>query len=627
MKYFKQIKNLKKLDIKSLVSLCSEIRLFLVHAVSKTGGHLASNLGVVELTVALHYCFNSPVDKIVWDVGHQSYVHKILTNRAGKFKTLRQKDGLSGFPKASESIHDAFDTGHSSTSVSVGLGLCAARDLAKQNYSVISVIGDSAMTGGLAFEALNNARKLNTNFIVILNDNQMSISENVLGISKSLNALRTDPYYLEAKADINNILNKIPIVGTTLSKTLEKAKNGLRYLLVPGALFEEFGFKYIGPIDGHNIEELIDVLNRSKNMNAPVLLHIYTTKGKGYLPAEISPNFFHGVPKFDVKTGSPLNKQNHLTYTDVFGQAIVSLGKANEKIVAVTAAMPSGTGLSCFSKQFPKRIFDVGIAESHAVTFSAGLAKSGFIPIVAIYSTFLQRSYDQIVHDVCLQNLHVIFAIDRAGVVGEDGATHQGLFDISFLSHIPNLTFVAPKNSTEFEQMLQFAVSLKSPIAIRYPKGKISNVLLDRHEKIVLGKSELIESGSLIAIISLGSMMNVSLEVLNLLKADGFNPTLINARFIKPIDTEMVCSLLKYKFVFVLEEGIYSGGFASKILEEMSRQNVKCNVFHSFSFPNEFINQGTREQIFLKYGLDSCGIYSTIKGIIENERKTGKNKA
>ncbi len=601
-------KDLKKMSSGSLTSLCGEIRQFLVESVSKTGGHLASNLGVVELTVALHYCFNSPKDKIIWDVGHQAYVHKILTGRKNEFHKLRQLDGLSGFPKAKESPHDAFDTGHSSTSISAGLGYVATRDLSGKKNKVISVIGDGSMTGGLALEALNNAGRLNTDFLIVLNDNQMSISENVGGLSKYLTEIRTAPAYLGAKEDVSEFLKKVPVVGEKIGKVIERAKDGIKYLLLPGTWFEEIGLKYVGPVDGHNVQEMIDVLNKVKNMSGPVLLHVYTVKGKGYSAAELQPSKFHGVDSFDIETGKPHQIKIWDTYSDVFGKALTKIAETNDKVLAITAAMPLGTGLAPFEAAYPNRIFDVGIAEGHAVTFAAGMAKNGYIPVFAVYSTFLQRAYDQIMHDVCIQNLHVVFAIDRAGIVGADGETHQGLFDVSFLSHMPNMTFIAPVNKQELIGSLEFAVNHNGPIAIRYPRGAASRVLKDECLPFELGKSQTIHEGTKIAIVALGNMMDTAFEVYTMLCEHGFTPTLINPRFVKPIDLDMVHSLEDFEYVAVLEDNILEGGFGSKILEN---SNDARNI-HRFAFPDGFVEQGERNEILEKYELDTNSIFKKI---------------
>ncbi len=615
MSYLNKInspKDLKKLNINSLNFLCGEIRKFLINSVSVTGGHLSSNLGVVELTVALHYCFNSPVDKIIWDVGHQAYIHKILTGRKDKFDTLRKQGGLSGFPKSKESEHDIFNVGHSTTSISAALGFAAARDLDGDNYNIISVIGDGSMTGGMSFEAMNNAGRLNSNFIVILNDNQMSISENVGAMSRRLNEIRTAPTYLDAKADVNNFLKKVPFVGLKAGKFIEKTKNTIKYVFVPGGFFEELGFTYFGPIDGHNIEELTSFLNKAKKINKPILLHVYTKKGKGYFQAENSPAKYHGVDSFCVDTGLPVETKLWDTYSDVFGKELVKIATQNKKVVAISASMVSGTGLVDFEKKFPERLFDVGITEAHAVTFSAGLAKNGYIPVFAVYSTFLQRSYDQILHDVCIQNLHVIFAIDRAGVVGSDGETHQGVFDLSYLSHMPNMTIIAPKNKKELQQMLHFCINHKSPIAIRYPRGAASSILRDLYTPIEYGKCEFVSNEGEIAILSVGTMMDIAFDVYEKLLSKGVQSTLINVRFVKPIDLDMVKLLQNYKYVYVIEDNVGYGGFGSKVLEEAHSLNININYLHRFAFPDEFIEQGTREQIFSKYGLDTESVYNKI---------------
>ena len=620
MKYLNKVncpKDVKKLPPKVLKYLCKDIRRFLIDSVSKTGGHLSSNLGIVELTVALHYCFNSPKDKLIWDVGHQAYVHKILTGRKDKFNTLRKLGGLSGFPKIEESAHDIFNVGHSSTSVSAGLGMALSRDLKGENYNVVSIIGDGSMSGGLAYEGLNNAGRADTKFIVILNDNQMSISENVGAMSGYLSNIRTAPIYLDVKADLSEMLNKIPKVGPQINKLAEKAKDTIKSVLVEGEIFGQLGFNYIGPIDGHNLEQLIKVLQKVKKMNSPVILHVYTTKGKGYERAERAPDTFHGVETFNIETGKSIVTKFYDTYTDVFGKTLLNLANDNNKIVAVTAAMPLGTGLSEFSQKLPNRVFDVGIAESHAVTFSAAMAANGFVPVFAVYSTFLQRAYDQILHDVCIQNLHVVLAVDRAGIVGSDGETHQGLFDISFLSHMPNMTILAPKNKYEFSEMLKFATDFDAPIAVRYPRGSASRILKQFNSDIQYAKSEFIEKGEKIAIISVGAMMEQAYEVSKELKTRGINPTLINARFIKPLDTEMVCSLSEYEHVFVLEDGVKIGGYCSLIQQELSRQQIIGTKVYSFAFEDRFVEHGSRDELFKKYELDSSSILKKILGMME----------
>jgi len=606
-------KDIKKLDSKQLKQLASEIREFLVEKVSKTGGHLASNLGVVELTLAIHKVFDSPKDKIVWDVGHQAYVHKILTGRRNQFDTMRQFGGISGFPKVSESPHDCFNTGHSSTSISAALGLAKARDLNKEDYSVIAVIGDGALTGGMAFEALNDAGMSNSQLIVILNDNQMSISKNVGGMSRYLGKIRTKPMYYKVKEDLDIILKKIPGIGKGAARALNKVKVSIKYLIMPGVLFEELGFKYLGPIDGHNIDELIDVMTRAKGVKGPVMIHVCTQKGKGYTYAEKNPHMFHGVSSFEIDTGE-LKASGCTSYSDVFGEEMIKLAGSNKKICAITAAMRQGTGLEKFANKYPDRFFDVGIAEQHAVTFAAGLARSGLIPVVSIYSTFLQRAYDQILHDVALQKLHVVIAIDRAGLVGEDGETHQGIYDISYLSHIPNLTIMAPCDYSEFADMMKFAVcDFSGPITVRYSKGEGCEKLTDT-EPIYHGKGVRLMEGSDISIIAVGNMVEKALEAAEELKKQGIKPDLINARFIKPLDEELISeSAAKTGKVVTIEDNALAGGFGSCVMQMLNRRRINASV-RMFGFPDEFIKHGSRSILYKKYGLD---VDSLVKGILE----------
>ncbi|MGN1319358.1 MAG: 1-deoxy-D-xylulose-5-phosphate synthase, partial [Lachnospirales bacterium] len=504
--------DLKKLDLKKLAVLSGEIREFLIQSVSKTGGHLASNLGVVELTMALHYCFSCPRDKIVWDVGHQAYTHKILTRRKEAFDTLRKYGGLSGFPNTKESDYDSFNAGHSSTSIAAAMGLAKARDLSGNNYNVVAVLGDGAMTGGMVYEALNNAGRDKTKLLIVLNDNQMSISKNVGAMRNYLNEIITAQKYMDTKSNIQRKLMQTE-GGLKLYGVLNRTKDSLKNFLMPGSMFEQLGIKYVGPIDGHDLPKLIHVINRIKKINRPVLLHIVTKKGMGYEPAEKEPSLYHGVAPFNPETGIVPKEDKVKTYSDVFGEELVKLANYDKKICAITAAMPSGTGLVQFANCFPKRFFDVGIAEEYAVTFAGGLAKGGYVPVFAVYSTFLQRGYDQIIHDVCIQKLHVIFAIDRAGIVGDDGETHQGIYDISYLAHIPNLTVMAPKNEIELREMLRFAISFNGPVAIRYPRGVASQILLAKNAEIKLGKAEYVYSGEKIALVSLGSMMDITVNV------------------------------------------------------------------------------------------------------------------
>ncbi len=611
--------DLKSLTIDQLKVLSKEIREFLLGSLCHTGGHLASNLGIVELTVALHYCFQSPTDQIIWDVGHQSYVHKIITGRKNQFSTLRQMGGLSGFPKRNESPHDIVNTGHSSTSISAALGLAKARDLSSLAHHVIAVIGDGSLTGGMAFEALNNAGRANTNLIVVLNDNQMSISQNVGGLSKYLNDIRTEPMYLEVKEDVDSILQKIPRIGKYVAKTVEKAKGSIKYFFVPGMLFEELGFTYVGPIYGHDLHSLTHVMKKVKKMKGPILLHVHTTKGKGYSHAEKMPATYHGIGPFDLATGEcpPTNEE---TYSDVFGKTMVQLGHKNKKLVAITAAMPDGTGLQYFQESYPDRFFDVGIAEGHAVTFSAGLALGGYKPVFAVYSSFLQRSYDQILHDICIPNLSVIFAVDRAGIVGADGETHQGIFDLSFLSHIPNLTILAPKNKWEMSAMLAYAVSFSGPVAIRYPKGTAYTGLPQCTAPIIHGRSELIYEGASIAIVAVGTMIEKAVVVCEQLKNLGLHPTLVNARFVQPIDEQLLIRLsLTHSYIFTMEDNIRSGGYGSKVLELLCAHGFTNTKIHNFAFPNTFIEHGSCEQLYKKYKMDVDSMVDIITATVMHQ--------
>lgn len=623
-------RDLKKLTPLQLVALAEEIRSFLLSHVSQTGGHLASNLGAVELTMALHYCFHAPWDKMVWDVGHQAYVHKILTGRKEEFQTLRQIDGLSGFPKRRESQYDAFGTGHSSTSISAALGLAKARDLREEQYNVIAVIGDGAMTGGLAYEALNNAGRNNTNLIVVLNDNQMSISPNVGALSRHLNDIRTEEFYLDAKQGVHHILDKIPVIGKPLDRGFEQIKNKVKYLFIPGILFEEMGFTYIGPIYGHSIEEMTTVFQKVKKLNGPVLVHVRTVKGKGYAFAEQTPAEFHGVGPFQVETGTKKQPKPGKSYSQIFGETLLALAKQNKNIVAISAAMTEGTGLTAFQQQFPERFFDVGIAEQHAVTFAAGLACSGFRPVFAVYSTFLQRAYDQVLHDVALQNLPVVFAIDRAGIVGADGETHQGIYDVSFLSHIPNMTVMAPKNGGELEEMLRFALNeINGPAAIRYPRENDASFLpaetalpgetVSQYKTALIrfGKGELLQEGKEIAILSAGERIQTAWKVANRLKADGYEPMVINLRFLKPLDEELLLKAAKQcALLAVIEDQARWGGTGEAVLAHLQALGVTDVAVECFAFPDAFIPQGTREELFLKYSLDEISIYCKIKEIL-----------
>ncbi len=605
--------DIKKLNGEEMAVLCKELRKFLLQKVSKTGGHLASNLGVVELTVALEYCFDLPKDKIVWDVGHQAYIHKILTGRKEGFDHLRQLDGLSGFPKPNESDCDAFAAGHSSTSISAALGLAKARDLMGGKEHVIAVIGDGSMTGGLAYEALNNAGKEHTNLIVILNDNQMSIDTNVGAMSRHLNNLRTSNQYRGWKEAVKQFRNNVPVIGEGTYQVLKNVRDGAKMLLTHGALFEQLGFKYIGPVDGHDLPELIELLQNVKEMNRPVLIHVKTIKGKGYPYAEERPWDYHGVGAFDLKTGLPTSKGGK-SWSAVFGEKMVEIGKKNPKVVGITAAMSSGTGYEKFQRAFPKRFFDVAIAEQHGTTFAAGLAKGGIVPVFAVYSSFLQRAYDQIVHDVCMQNLHVVFAIDRAGIVGADGETHQGVFDLSFLSHIPNMTVLSPKNGWELEEMLDFAVNKwDGPIAVRYPRGTAETAFSENKQPIEYGKAELIQDGEKIAILAEGHMLKAAADAAKLLEADGFHPMLVNMRFIKPLDEAMLRKAAENcAHIVTVEDNLRRGGFGSKVMEFYGDKGIQADILN-LAFPDKYIEQGTQAQLFERYGLDAAGIYESIK--------------
>lgn len=606
--------DIKKLSVEELKGLCKELRRFLLRSVSKTGGHLASNLGVIELTVALEYCFDLPEDKIVWDVGHQAYIHKILTGRKERFPTLRQLDGLSGFPKPRESECDAFAAGHSSTSISAALGMAKARDLLGGKEHIIVVIGDGSMTGGLAYEALNNAGRENTNLIVILNDNQMSIDTNVGAVSRHLNNLRTGGRYQKLKEQFKQFRDNVPVVGKVTYDVLEKARDGVKHLFLHGAMFEELGFKYIGPVDGHDLKELLELFENVKHMKGPVLIHVKTVKGRGYRYAEEHPSDYHGVGPFDLKTGKQLSSGGE-SWSDVFGRKILEIGAENENVVGITAAMAGGTGFDAFQSAFPERFFDVAIAEQHGVTFAAGLASRGVVPVFAVYSSFLQRAYDQIVHDVCMQNLHVVFAVDRAGIVGADGETHQGVFDLSFLTHIPNMTVLSPKNGWELAEMLDFAVNRwDGPIALRYPRGKAETAFAEHKEPLEYGKAELIQDGENIAVLAEGHMLKAAADAVEQLKADGYRPMLVNMRFINPLDGEMLLKAAeKCRYIFTVEDNLRKGGLGSRVLEFYSDTKGARASVTNLAFPDRYIEQGTQAQLFARYGLDAEGIYKSIK--------------
>ena len=608
--------DIKTLTPKELDILRDEIREFLVESISKTGGHLASNLGVVELTMALHLAFDLPKDKIIWDVGHQSYTHKLLTGRKDGFATLRQLGGMSGFPKTIESESDCFNTGHSSTSISAGLGMAHARELTGEDYYVVSVIGDGALTGGMAFEALNNASLLKSNFIIVLNDNNMSISENVGGLNRYLSNFRTADVYSDLKENVKHSLSQIPGVGKKMVQKIHNAKSGLKQLFVPGMFFEEMGLIYLGPVDGSNIAAMRKTFNEAKRVDGPVLVHVLTKKGAGYLPAERHPARFHGTEPFEIETGIPSNKRKKANYTDVFSTVMLKLAERNPKVVAITAAMTDGTGLKRFHLNYPERFFDVGIAEEHAVTFAAGMAKMGLIPVFAVYSSFLQRAYDQIMHDVCLQNLPVVFAIDRAGLVGSDGETHQGIFDLSFLSTIPNMTILAPKNKWELSDMMKFAVAFGAPIAVRYPRGLAYDGLKEFREPVVLGKSEMIYEESEVALFALGGMVAIAEEVRNRLKERGHSCTLVNARFAKPFDEEMIRRLAgTHKLLVTMEENVKSGGMGEHIESFLFSQKLDVSIL-TVSVPDQFVEHGNVNALREMLGIDAASVAARILEVL-----------
>lgn len=602
--------DIKKLPADQLPALAEEIREFIIESLSKTGGHLASNLGVVELTIAMHRVFDLPKDKLIWDVGHQSYTHKILTGRKDGFETLRREGGISGFPKRSESDCDVFDTGHSSTSISAGVGYVRARELKKENYSVVSIIGDGALTGGMAYEALNNAASLKSNFIIVLNDNEMSITENVGGMSSYLSGLRTASAYTDFKMDVTKALNRIPGIGPGMVDAMRKTKSSIKQIIIPGMLFEDMGLTYLGPVDGHNIPQLIKTFQEAKRFEGPILVHVLTQKGRGYEPAMRHPARFHGAGPFDVKTGLPVGKSNP-TYTDVFSTVMRKMGDRRKDVAAVTAAMMTGVGLKRFSNMFPDRCFDVGIAEEHAVTFAAALSLGGITPVVAIYSSFLQRAYDQIMHDVCMQNLHVVFAIDRAGLVGYDGETHHGIFDLSYLGSMPNMTILAPKNLWELSDMIKFAVDYDGPIAVRYPRGEAYTGLKEFRAPICLGKSEVIHEGSRVALLAVGSMVKMAEEVQKQLKERmDMDAALVNARFVKPIDEELLRSFADtYELVVTLEENVKDGGFGERVLAFAEEEDLPFGV-EIIALPDRFIPHGSVSYQMKQVGFtpeDICG--------------------
>jgi len=602
--------DLKTLTPEELGILAQELRSLIIQTVSTNGGHLASNLGIIELTIALHYVFHSPADKIIWDVGHQSYAHKVLTGRKDRFSSIRTYNGISGFPKIAESLHDPFGTGHSSTSISAALGILEARDKNHADFKVIAVVGDGALSGGLAFEGLNNAGHLKKDLVVILNDNEMSISPNVGALSSYMNRILTDERYRKFKKETKSFLEGIPRVGGQVAKIAQKAEETLKGILLPGMLFEELGFDYIGPIDGHNIELLIETLKRIKSSTSPTLVHVISKKGKGYEFSEKDPCVFHGIGPFEVETGSPITS-GAVSYSAAFGKCLSGLAEKDPRIIAITAAMKEGTGLDCFSEQFPDRIYDVGIAEQHAVTFAAGLAAGGLRPVVAVYSTFLQRAYDQIVHDVCLQKLPVVFAIDRCGFVGEDGPTHHGVFDISYLRHIPNLTLLAPKDTDELILMLAWALNHDGPSAIRYPRGK-APLRAAPAAPISLGKAELLRDGTDMVFIAAGNTVLAAMKAAERLADASINAAVVNARFIKPLDRELLLSLTaRIPRVITVEENVLQGGFGSAIMECLNDAGKFPVKIMRVGIPDTFVEQGSMDRLRAAYGLDEDGLYKT----------------
>ena len=611
--------DIKNLSPEELTMLADEIRQFLIEKISVTGGHLASNLGVVELTMALHLVFDLPQDKLIWDVGHQAYTHKLLTGRKAGFDELRKYGGMSGFPKRKESECDAFDTGHSSTSISAGLGYVAARELQGGTHSVVSIIGDGSMTGGMAYEALNNASRLKSNFIIVLNDNNMSISENVGGMSQYLNGLRTAQAYTGLKKGVEDTLKKIPGKGDRIIYHMKRTKSGIKQLFVPGMFFEDMGITYLGPVDGHDIHKLTRILNEAKRVDHAVLVHVMTKKGKGYVPAEENPSRFHGTGPFDIPSGTAVGKKATDSYTDVFSKVLADIGKQDEKVVAITAAMADGTGLARFAKMFPQRFFDVGIAEEHAMTFAAGLAAGGMKPVFAVYSSFLQRAFDQTIHDVCLQNLPVFIAVDRAGLVGSDGETHQGIFDLSYLSSIPNMVIMSPKHKWELADMVRFGISYEGPIAIRYPRGSACDVCPEFRSPIEYGKSEILYEESDIAIIFVGHMFEEALKVREDLKEKGYDCSLINARFIKPLDAKMLDRLTKkHRLIVTIEENVKSGGFGEHVSEYLMRTGADVRV-QILALPDDYVEHGNVDVLRKETGLDVesmtaqiCKMYETM---------------
>ena len=617
----KEANDVKQLSLSECEQLAQEIRDFLIRSLSETGGHLASNLGVVELTIALHRFLHFPEDKLVWDVGHQAYTHKILTGRKEQFATLRKTGGLSVFPKRKESDCDAFDTGHSSTSISAGLGLVQARDLKGENYQVVSVIGDGALTGGMAYEALNNAAELKKNFIIILNDNEMSITRNVGGMSSYLDHIRMAAPYTELKMGVTNALKKIPKVGDGMVDALHKTKSSIKQLVIPGMLFENMGLTYLGPVDGHDMRQLGKVLQEAKRKQGPVLIHVLTEKGRGYEPAMRHPARFHGAAPYEIETGLPKSNGNP-SYTDIFSTVMRKFGDREPDVVAVSAAMVPGTGLKRFGNMFPERLFDVGIAEEHAVTFAAGLALGGLRPVVAIYSSFLQRAVDQILHDVCMQNLPVVFAVDRAGLVGSDGETHHGCFDLSYLSMMPNMTVMAPKNKWELSDMLKFAIRQKSPVAIRYPRGEAYTGLEDYRAPIEMGKAEILEKGKEIAILAVGNMVRTAVQVTENLRNCGYEPTLVNMRFVKPLDMDLLEILREdHSLIVTMEENVKSGGFGEQVMTYYGSR-LHSPAVRIVAIEDQFVPHGSVEDLMHQQQMDSASVTERILRWKEEQQKS-----
>lgn len=611
LEQIKQANDIKNIDPSRYDELAAQLRDFIIHSVSETGGHLASNLGVVELTMALHLCLDLPKDKIIWDVGHQSYTHKILTGRKDEFPGMRSYGGMSGFPKHRESQCDAFDTGHSSTSISAALGYVGARELTGGDYTVVAVIGDGSMTGGMVYEALNNAARLKSNLIIILNDNKMSISENVGGMSNYLNRIRTNENYVEFKTDVETALKRIPGIGESVARSVKKSKDSLKHWLIPGGFFEDLGIEYMGPVDGHDMNQLIRAIRTAKKEKQAVILHVITQKGRGYEPAEDNPSAFHGVGKFDIQSGT-IEKSPDISYTEAFSKAIQYLGTKDERVVAVSAAMPSGTGLTKFAKRFPKRFFDVGIAEEHAVTFAGGLAAGGLKPYVAIYSSFFQRAYDQIVHDVCIPDLPVVFCVDRAGIVGADGETHQGILDLSFFASIPGMTVFAPKNKYELYDVMKFSLEFNHPMAIRYPRGTAYEGEKEHRAPIVHGKSELLYEGEQVSLVAVGSMVETAVQVKDYLAKEGLQVTVVNARFIKPLDTEMLDMLSqKHNMIVTMEENVLRGGFGEAVADYYMTKGLPVFVKH-VGIPDEFVEHGNVARLKQSMGMDPWAISANI---------------